>query len=186
VAKLDKNDAAYEHHLLEALWLGWGLNRPDPDLVRQLLQSKDYHARAAAVRVVRYAGHQLKDGTNLLLKAAADPHGRVRLEAITAASWLDKATGMLILNEAAKKPLDDWMKEAHLTAVSHINGRKVPVVKEAVVVTPLQGKELQLFTKGKAIYARDGFCITCHQKDGKGLTCIGLSAINRHQVGDGQ
>jgi mono/diheme cytochrome c family protein len=177
VARLDKNDAAYEHHLLEALWLSWGLNRPNPDLIRQLLQSKDYHARAAAVRVVRYAGHQLKDGTNLLLKAAADPHGRVRLEAITAASWLDKATGMLVLNEAGKKPLDDWMKEAHLTAVSHINGRKVPVVKEAVVITPLQGKELQLFTKGKAIYARDGFCITCHQKDGKGLPASGFPPL---------
>jgi mono/diheme cytochrome c family protein len=36
---------------------------------------------------------------------------------------------------------------------------------------------LALFTKGKAIYARDGFCITCHQKDGKGLPNAGFPPL---------
>jgi hypothetical protein len=38
-----------------------------------------------AVRAVRYNGHQLPDQVDLLKKAAADTHGRVRLEAIVAA-----------------------------------------------------------------------------------------------------
>ncbi len=97
VAGLDKNDAKYEHHLLEALWVTWGMNRVDQSLLRQLLQSKDHRARAAAVRVLRYTGHQVKDQVALLKKAATDPHGRVKLEAIAAASWLPSHHGLPIL-----------------------------------------------------------------------------------------
>ncbi|MEJ7767979.1 MAG: PVC-type heme-binding CxxCH protein, partial [Chitinophagaceae bacterium] len=59
VAKLDKNDKKYEHHLLEALWVSWGLNQVDQNLLRQLLHAKNYRARAASVRVLRYTGHQV-------------------------------------------------------------------------------------------------------------------------------
>lgn len=45
VDRLDKNDAKYEHHLLEALWVTWGLNDIDKDLLTQLLNAKDYKAR---------------------------------------------------------------------------------------------------------------------------------------------
>ena len=91
---LDKNDPKYDHHMLEALWVSWGINKVDQPLLRQLLKAEDYHVRAAAVRVLRYTGHQVKDQTELLMSAAKDEHGRVRLEAIIAASWLDKATGI--------------------------------------------------------------------------------------------
>jgi mono/diheme cytochrome c family protein len=111
------------------------------------------------------------------MKAANDQNGRVRLEALAAASWLDKVTGMRILNEVAKKPLDEWMKEAHVAAVAHVNGRKMAVVKEVVVASELKGKDRELFTKGKAIYARDGFCGTCHQPDGKGLPAAGFPPL---------
>lgn len=178
-AKLDKKDPRYEHHLLEALWVSWGLDRVNQKILRQLLQSKDYHVRAAAVRAVRYNGHQIKDQAELLMKAANDENGRVRLEAITAASWLDKITGMRILDEVAKKPLDEWMKRSYEAAVAHVNGRKMQVAKPAVVATELKGKERELFTKGKAIFNRDGFCGTCHQPDGKGLPASGFPPLAR-------
>ena len=38
-------------------------------ILNQLLQAKDYHARAAAVRVLRYTGHQVKNQLDLLKKA---------------------------------------------------------------------------------------------------------------------
>ena len=176
-AKLDKNDPKYEHHLLEALWVSWGLNCVDQKLLRGLLQSTDHHVRAAAVRVARYSGHELKDQADLLLKAADDENGRVRLEALTAASWLDKVTGMRILNVAANKPLDEWMKGAHEAAVAHVNGRKMVVAKKAAVATELKGTDRELYTKGKEIYARDGFCGTCHQPDGKGLPAAGFPPL---------
>jgi mono/diheme cytochrome c family protein/glucose/arabinose dehydrogenase len=177
VAGLDKNDTRYEHHVLEALWVTWGLNKVDKKLLLQMLQAKDYHARAAAVRVLRYTGHQVPDQATLLMQAAKDPHGRVRLEAIVAASWLDKAKGLAIVNEAGKKPLDDWMQPAYETAVAHLNGREVVEKKEQFAKTDLKGADLDLFNKGRAIYARDGFCGTCHQPDGKGLPASGFPPL---------
>jgi mono/diheme cytochrome c family protein/glucose/arabinose dehydrogenase/lysophospholipase L1-like esterase len=184
--KLDKQDPRYEHHLLEGLWVSWGLNKVDQQLLRTVLAAKDYRARAAAVRVLRYTGHQVADQPALLLQAAKDPHGRVRLEAIVAASWLDKDKGLPVVTEAGKKPLDEWMVHAHETALAHLNGHAVEAKKEATVKTDLKGAERDLLVKGKAIYAREGFCTTCHQPDGKGLPSSGFPPLTETQwvVGD--
>lgn len=176
-AKLDKKDPRYEHNLLEALWVSWGLNKVDQKLLRQLLQAKDYRARAAAVRVLRYTGHQVADQPNLLVQAAKDVHGRVRLEAIVTASWLEKNKGLAILMEAEKHPLDEWMVPAYETALAHLNGHERVVKKEEPVLTDLKGAERDLFIKGKAIYARDGYCNTCHQSNGKGLESSGFPPL---------
>jgi glucose/arabinose dehydrogenase/mono/diheme cytochrome c family protein len=177
VANLNIEDARYDHHLLEALWVTWGLNQVDQGLLHQVLQSKDYRARAAAVRVLRYTGHQIENQSDLLLQAARDEHGRVRLEALVAASWLDKEKGLPIVDEAGKKPLDEWMVHAYETARAHLNGKSVKEEKEASVKTHLKGTERDLFIKGKDIYAREGFCSTCHQPDGKGLSASGFPPI---------
>lgn len=176
-AKLDKNDPKYEHHLLEALWVSWGLNKVDQPLLRQLLKAKDYHARAAAVRVLRYNGHQVLDQQDLLMQLANDPHGRVRLEVITAASWLPKEKGLPIVMEAGKNILDDWMQPAYDMAVAHLNGKSGVEKKVEKVTTTFTGAERALYVKGKAIFAKEGFCITCHQPDGKGLPSSGFPPI---------
>ncbi|MGK6350033.1 PVC-type heme-binding CxxCH protein [Parapedobacter sp. DT-150] len=177
IEKLDQNDARYEHHLLEGLWVSWGLNQVDQALLRRLLGAKDYRARAAAVRVLRYTGHQVADQAQLLQKAASDEHGRVRLEALVAASWLDKAEALPILDEAAKKPLDDWMLDAYHTARTRVEGGAEVAKKEEAVNTDLTGADLALYKQGKLIYERDGFCITCHQPNGKGLEASGFPPL---------
>ncbi len=108
-AKLDRKDPRYARHLAEALWATWAQNRPDAELLRQLLAAEPPEARAAAVNVLRFAAHQIPGATELFLKAAADAHPRVRLSAIVAASWLDNADGARIVLEALKQPLDAWM-----------------------------------------------------------------------------
>ncbi len=105
VAKLDPKSPRHEHDLLEALWTSWGLNEVDEPLLRQLLESPDYHVRAAAVRVLRYNTHRIADHAALLEKAATDPHGRVRLEAIIAGSWLDNAAGKKIVADRIRATL---------------------------------------------------------------------------------
>ncbi len=175
VAGLDKADPRYEHHLLEGLWVSWGLNKVEQPLLRQLLNAKDYHARAAAVQVLRYTGHQVADQAPLLMQAVRDENSRVRLVAIVAASWIGKEKGLPILAEAAKserrtEPMDNWMVHAHETAVAHLNGVNVNKAKDEMVKTRLKGEELALFTTGKEIYAREGYCTTCHQPDGRGLS----------------
>src|SRR5690606_40015798 len=149
VAGLDKNDPDYDRHMVEAMWVTWGLDKVDEGLVRQVMQSRDFQARGAAVRVVRYSGHKLENQAGLLMQAAKDEHGRVRLEAIVAASWLDKQTGLAIVNEAAKMPLDEWMIHAHETAVAHLNGQSVQEKKESIAITHLKGSQRDQFIKGK-------------------------------------
>lgn len=175
---LDKNDPNYEHHKLEALWVSWGLNKVDQKLLKDLLNAKDFKVRAAAVRAVRYNEHQVADHVQLLTKAAADPHGRVRLEAIVAASRLPRDQGMIVLNEAKKAPLDDWMVHAYETSVAHINGQSVKQKKqEDHIQTSLKGDALTLYKEGREIYSREGFCVTCHQEDGRGLSASGFPPL---------
>jgi glucose/arabinose dehydrogenase/mono/diheme cytochrome c family protein len=177
VANLDKNDPQYEHHLLEALWVTWGLNKVNQPLLRQLLKAKDYHARAAAVRVLRYTGHQVLDQQNLMMQAVRDDNSRVRLEGIVSASWLGKAKATPILAEAKKKPLDDWMQAPYETAVAHVNGRPRSSTPEVYSTTNIKGKDLELFTLGRTIFSKEGYCITCHQADGKGLPASGFPPL---------
>ncbi len=178
VANLDKKDSRYEHHLLEALWVTWGMNKIDGKLLQQLLIAKDYRARAAAVRVLRYAGHQVPEQAKLMMQSADDPHGRVRLEAIVAASWLDQKNGLSVLSVAAKHPLDEWIEPAYETSLAHLNGREVKGKFEEFTAANLKGGDARLFIKGREIYSREGFCGTCHQPNGKGLPASGFPPLN--------
>ncbi len=178
VANLNIEDERYEHHLLEALWVTWGLNKVDEQLLHQVLQSKDFHARVAAVRVLRYSGHQIKNQPELLMKAAQDEHGRVRLESLVAASWLDKEVGLPIVEEAGKHPMDKWIVDAQATALAHLNGKSLKEKREEEIKTHLTGADREAFIKGKEIYSRDGYCSTCHQPDGAGLVASGFPALS--------
>ncbi len=168
---LNAQDTGYEHQLLEALWVTWGLNRVDDELLKVLLAAKDYRVRAAAVGVLRYAGHQIQDQEALLMEAAGDGQPRVRLAALVAASWLDPEAGLPIVKKAGEFPMDDWMQQPYEVAFAHLEGHSVledPDTQKAK--TDLVGQDLELFIKGEEIYHQEGFCMTCHQPDGKGLS----------------
>ena len=173
VAALDKSDPAYEHHVLEALWTTWGLNAVDETLLRQVLASPDFHARAAAVRVLRYNPHRIGEHVALLEKAAADAHGRVRLEAIVAASWLpETAAAKKIVALGASQPLDEWSKNAAKTAADRLAGVAERVVADhpvAAAPAQLSAAAKKQFLLGQEIYFREGHCVTCHQANGAGL-----------------
>lgn len=172
VAKLDRNDPNYEHHVLEALYVTWGLNKVDLDLLKQVSESKDFRARAAAVRVIRYNYHVIPNHAEMLEKAATDPEGRVRLEAIVAASWLDNAAGKKIAAAAATKPVDGWIDGALKTTTDRLAGVAEAVVEENPLPPApghLTDAEKKQFFAGHEVYHRDAHCATCHQKDGNGL-----------------
>ena len=70
-------------------------NEVDADLLNHVLNSKDFRARAAAVKVLRYSSHQISNQADLLMTAAKDENPRVRLEAFVAASWVALGTGLI-------------------------------------------------------------------------------------------
>ncbi len=173
VAALDKSDKNYEHNVLEALWTTWGMNQADDTLLRQMLAAKDHRARAAAVRVLRYNTHRIADHVALLEKAATDAHGRVRLEAIVAASWLPNIPAAKnIVAMASQQPLDEWSTNAAKTAADRLAGiAEIEKPEHAIVAAPahLSAEAKKQFLAGQEVYFREGHCVTCHQPNGAGL-----------------
>lgn len=170
VNRLDKKSADYERYLLEAMWASNSTNPYDQSLVRQLLNAQDFRVRAAAVRALRYQLKDFNDATTLLKKSAHDEAGRVRLEVIAAASWLDSPAAIDILQEVGKYPLDKWTKSAFAQTMTNLGGKwqfdEVSVINEAA---HLSAELQQSYLKGKEIYNKEGYCSTCHQTDGHGL-----------------
>lgn len=161
------------HAKLEALWTTWGMNAVDEPLLRELLASPDFHARAAAVRVLRYNTHRIADHAALLEKAAADEHGRVRLEAVVAASWLpDVSAAKKIVAVGASQPIDRWSKAVVKTAADRLAGvSEVEKPEHSQLPAPahLDAAGRGQYLAGQQIYQREGHCITCHQPNGQGL-----------------
>ena len=172
VASLDANDPNNAHQQLEALWVTWGMNAVDTDLLRKLIVHTDFHVRSAAVRVLRYNFDKFPDSLDLLKKAAADEHGRVRLEAVIAATWYDKREALEVVTIAQGKGVDGWSKAPAEAAASRLQGKaQKEEVENPLPPIPehLTDTEKESFKAGHELYFREGNCATCHQKDGKGL-----------------
>ncbi|MDX1680886.1 MAG: c-type cytochrome, partial [Akkermansiaceae bacterium] len=166
---LDPNDPRYEHHLVEAMWVTWGLDRIEENLVRNLLQAKDFRARAAAVRALRHNGHRIADHAKLIEQAASDPHDRVKVEAVVAASWLKKAEGLSVLSKLGNLKKDRWLKGPYQAAEAALKNKIIDTPPPPPIKTHLQGEDRKSFMRGADVYHKEGHCGTCHQDDGKGL-----------------
>ncbi|HEV3029552.1 MAG TPA: PVC-type heme-binding CxxCH protein, partial [Planctomycetota bacterium] len=183
VAALDANDPNHERWMLEGLWATWGQNQVNEALLHRLMDAKDYRVRAACVDVIRYNGHRLPDQVELLKKSARDPHGRVKLCAIVAASWMGKDAGLSIIAEAEKTAEGDmltkdrFIKDTYRVAKAYLNNETVEDVTVVKAPEHLKGEEKRLFVKGAEIYSREGYCATCHQPDGEGLALSGFPPL---------
>jgi len=179
VETLDEADPNYERWLLEGLWATWGQNRPDQELLEMALSAKNYKIRAAAVQVLRYDGGHIVNRGNLINTAAGDENGRVRLAALVAGTWLPEDIGRMVLHTVNQHDIDPiWMKNINDVALKHLTGEGLKVSKASeIVVTHLRGKELEQFSAGWDIYHEDGSCVTCHQKNGKGLRPSGFPPL---------
>lgn len=166
VASLDKNGAKYEHQLLEALWVIWGVNKMDEILLKTLLNAKDYRARAAATRAVRYNADKLSQATNYLKKSANDKHAQVRHEALIAASWMPSSDAVAIMNEFKKTPTDEWSKIA-FGVVEGIEekSKKIKIPKHLRKKKKLHAS----YKRGYELYNHGEACASCHQANGDGL-----------------
>jgi putative heme-binding domain-containing protein len=110
VAGLDKNDPNYEHHMLEALWLHQSHNMVSEGLLRRMLRSPDFHARAAATRVLCYWRDRVQDSLELLRVQINDAQPRVRLEAIRALSFFHTEAALNVALELLTQPDDEYLR----------------------------------------------------------------------------
>src|SRR5262249_54057567 len=135
---------AYEHSLLEALWLHQSHNVVNLDLLKRLLSAKDFRARAAATRVLCYWRDRVPDALELLKKLAADEHPRVRLEAVRAASFFTEPEAVevpLISAEKSADPYVDFVRGETMKALD-------PYVKKSIA----EGKKVKFTTSAGARY----------------------------------
>lgn len=111
-AALDPSDKDYQHHLTEALWVHQWHNVVNEELLKRQLRSPDYHARAAATRVLCYWRDRVKDPLALLEAQAQDESPRVRLEAVRACSFFKDAkaaeVALLVLDKEADPNKPDY------------------------------------------------------------------------------
>jgi putative heme-binding domain-containing protein len=109
LAALDPTDPDHEHHLLEGLWTYQHLNVVELELLKKLLRAKDYHARAAATRALRYWRERVPDALALFQTQVLDEHPRVRLEAVVALSHFRIPEAAEIALLALKSPMDYYL-----------------------------------------------------------------------------
>lgn len=135
--------------------------------------------------LVCYRIQAFANQVELLKKAARDPHGRVKLCAIVAASWIGKDQGLAVIAEAenaggaAALTADRWTKDCYRVAKAHLNNETLEETAVVKVPDHLKGEDRKLFLKGAEIYGREGHCATCHQPDGDGLALSGFPPLTK-------
>ncbi|MFC5051971.1 PVC-type heme-binding CxxCH protein [Rubritalea spongiae] len=150
VAQLDKQNPRYEHHLLEALWVTWGVNKIDQDILESTLSAKNFRARAAAVRAARYNVDKVSNLEQLMLTACEDPNALVRHEAVIASSWIAGELGLKMINKIGQVGIDkQYTGDAFKFAHGDLTGNKVKVKDNSYKpmkrgITRRTGKEVRV------------------------------------------
>ena len=210
---LDRSDPAYEHHVLEGLWVHQWFNVVDQKLLTRVLQSPDYRARAAAARVLCYWRDRIPSATALFTVLAGDDHPRVRLEAVRAASFFsgsDVPAAYVIAYTVLKKSTDYYIEYCYQETIRQLRSLDPSshLPSDAAWATLIQTKEKTIGTElakekdygptrrglssaerasyalGKAVFNRDGHCLTCHQPDGQGVAGIYPPLTNADWLND--
>ncbi len=197
----DKN-ATDDRLVLEALWATWGQQEPSTELIDRCLVVEDHRVRSAAVRVVRHCLHLLDHPETYLMQAAQDTHSRVRLEALSAASWLGGDAGAEVLLAVAEQKTDPWIRNALNSAVALLKPRVEALVASEkysaddlsvdynlLITSKLEGaatpkdyrtkspkfndKEFaKTYALGQRVFYEEGSCNTCHRENGEGVIRI--------------
>ncbi|MFG0314936.1 MAG: hypothetical protein ACF8LL_12245, partial [Phycisphaerales bacterium] len=125
VNSIDPNDILRDRMYLEALWILQGQGVVDLELAQTVLGLYEARARAGAVRVLRHwlQSEQVtsSDVIELMREAAADPDMRVRLEAVSAAGFMSRASGANVISIATERPMDEAMSVVVRETVKHLN-----------------------------------------------------------------
>ena len=112
VAGLDKKDARYEHHLLEALWTYQTVDSPSPALLTRLLNADEPRVRAAAVRVLQHWKDRVDNPVDLLAERIEDDFPRVRLEAVRVLASIPRPKSVELALRALDGDVDRFMDYA--------------------------------------------------------------------------
>ncbi len=137
IAGLDKADPNYEHNVTEGLWVHQWMNVVDIDLLKRVLRSPDFHARAAATHVLCYWRDRVPEALTLLKVQAADESPRVRLEAVRAASFFNDPEAVDVALTIKTLPTDYYLEYTLKETMKQLD----PIFRKAVASGRLIGKD---------------------------------------------
>ena len=98
------------NQLCEAMWLQESFRQVSPALIARIMTDDDFHARAAAVHTVSNEIERYPAALDLFKTAIADPHPRIRLEAVRGLSFVQTAEALGIALKVLEMPTDYWIE----------------------------------------------------------------------------
>ena len=110
VAAQKGEDSHTQHNLLEALWVKQQHDVVDVALLKRLLASKEFKARAAATRVLCYQRDRVPEVLTVLETLVNDEHPSVRLEALRALSFFDSQAALDVAVQSLIHEQDDYLE----------------------------------------------------------------------------
>jgi putative heme-binding domain-containing protein len=142
LSSLDSSDPDYEHHRLEALWTYQTIDKVNPDLLKEVLESPEPRARAAAVRVLRHWIPFLENPLDLLEERISDEHPRARLETVVALSYIPQRRAAEIAARALDRPMDRYLDFALRHSLKALQEEWLPPLESGQVVFGGEAKYL--------------------------------------------
>ncbi|WP_080236951.1 PVC-type heme-binding CxxCH protein [Spirosoma rigui] len=130
VQNLDKANADYEHHLLEALWVYQALEVVNEPLLLRLLNADSHKARAAALRALELWHTRIANMPELLTKAVNDTHPQVRLESVIALRNVKTPEATRTALSVLEKPMDEFLDFALWQTVRELEPLWMPRLKK--------------------------------------------------------
>ena len=123
VDKLERDKRRFRHHQTEALWTYRGIGSSNPELLLELLDCDIHHARAAATRQLRYPDCGLSAGERdeQLLRSANDESALVRLEAVTASTYIASSKAFQAVLAVMEHPREAHLNYAIRTALGAVS-----------------------------------------------------------------
>ena len=118
VVSLLRGDREFRHHQIEAIWMYRNIDALRIDLLREVLECENHHARAAATQQLRYWHRYMPDVIQYLRKAANDVEGLVRMEAAIAASYIGSQEALDAILDIDKHPREKHLSYAFTSALS--------------------------------------------------------------------
>ncbi|WP_254513521.1 PVC-type heme-binding CxxCH protein [Anatilimnocola floriformis] len=117
---------------LESLWVYESIDKVEPKLLGELLQSSDHRVRAAAVRTAVHWQKKLPAGELLQIasQACSDENPRVRLEGIRAAAEVPDSRAAEAALGALNRPMDRFLDFALWTTMRDLSEVWLPALKE--------------------------------------------------------
>lgn len=178
LAALPASTPGLEHVLLELIGVYEAHETPRPELLGRLLAARDPRVRAYATRVAGMWSDRLPNGLELLRKSARDPHPRVRLEAVVAATYAPGVDAISVVTTALEQPQDPFLKYATRQSARALQPRWAPALAAGSLKSAANDASLQYLRDlagapakprdpGLEVYEQG--CLPCHQPEGKGL-----------------